>query len=62
MPKYRFLGDETRIFPDSTVTVDPGDVVECDGNPDERWFELDGDTPPAVASVTPEEVHEDGEE
>ena len=58
MSKFRFVGDHTRTFPDSTVTVDPGDVVECDGNPDERWFELDGDTPPAVASVAPV----DGEE
>lgn len=38
--RYRYIGDEQRTFPEHNLVVDPGDVVEVDGNPDPRWFTL----------------------
>jgi hypothetical protein len=38
MPSFTFIGDSTRLFPTLTLTVEPGDVVEFDSNPDTRWF------------------------
>jgi hypothetical protein len=38
MPSFTYTGDATRIFPDLTLEVEPGDVVERETNPDLRWF------------------------
>ena len=38
MPKFVYVGDDERVFPAVSLTVNPGDVVECDTNPHPRFF------------------------
>lgn len=51
MTSYRYTGDTALVFPYSTFTVssdreprtvEPGDDVEADENPDPRWFVGEG--------------------
>lgn len=39
MAKYRYDGDGPRVYPDLSLEVNPGDVVDLDGDPpaDGRW-------------------------
>jgi hypothetical protein len=39
MGKFRYTGDESRIYGDLSLEVNPGDIVELDGDPpaDGRW-------------------------
>ena len=39
MGHYKYLGDGPRTFPDHGLEVEPGDVVDLDGNPDPLFFE-----------------------
>ena len=39
MPSFRYVGDDGRVFPHVSLEVEPGDVVECDENPNPRYFE-----------------------
>lgn len=39
MPAFRYTGDDTRVFPDLGITVEPGDEVSAKENPDEARFE-----------------------
>jgi hypothetical protein len=38
MPKFLYVGDDERDFPDACLTVAPGDVVDRDTNPHPRYF------------------------
>ena len=67
MPQFRYTGDDERVFPDSSVTVSPGEIVERDTNPHPAYFvEVDGSSPdvpvdpvivdiPVVSDATPVE-------
>lgn len=39
MGKWRYDGDDPRTYPDLSLEVNPGDVVDFDGDPpgDGRW-------------------------
>ena len=50
MPKFEYIGDDERVFPESTLTVKPGDVVEVDTNPHARYF-VEVDAPAKSAPV-----------
>jgi len=39
MPDFKYIGDAGRDFPDSGLTVEPGEVVTRDENPDPMFFE-----------------------
>jgi hypothetical protein len=39
MPDFKYTGDSGRDFPDAGLTVEPGDVVTRDENPDPMFFE-----------------------
>ena len=49
MPKFEYIGDDERVFPESTLTVEPGDVVEVDTNPSARYF-VEVDAPVAKSA------------
>lgn len=51
MPRFSFVGDSPRVFPEIMLEVAPGDVVDLDENPDPHFFEaVEADAP-----VAPEE-------
>jgi hypothetical protein len=52
MPKFRFVGDCPRLYPQRSLEVAPGDVVELDVNPDEARFEPVTDEAAPVADDT----------
>jgi len=37
--QFRFTGDDGRMFPHVSLTVEPGDVIDAAENPDPMWFE-----------------------
>lgn len=50
MPKFKYVGDSPRVFPDLSLEVEPGDVLEFEENPDPNfWADA-----PAKAKVTDE--------
>ena len=52
MPSYKYTGDDVRVYPHVALTVAPGDIVECDDNPDPQRFTT---VKPSKSTVTPEE-------
>lgn len=52
MAKFKYGGDEPRVYPELSLEVQPGDIVELDGDPpaDGRWS-----TVPAKSKTTEKE-------
>ena len=37
--KFKYVGDDVRVFPSIPATLSPGDVIDADENPHPRYFE-----------------------
>ena len=51
--KYKYTGDDERVFPDVSLIVNPGDTIDVEINPDEKFFQAVTDTKSATPIPTP---------
>ncbi len=50
--KYKFIGTTERVFPEFSLTVSEGDIVELDRSPSQTYFiEIDEAKPQAKINI-----------
>jgi hypothetical protein len=53
VPKFRYVGDDVRVYPDFSVVVEPGDELDLDDAPaDGRWTPCKPAKPAASDTAT----------